>query len=146
MGPRPDPRGRPAAAGGAAPRLPGPYQLQAAIAALHATAPSADETDYEQIAALYGALVRLTPSPVIELNRAVAWGRAGRPQGGLALLRGLLADAALQGYAPLHAAHADLLERCGDVPGAARAYARAADCADNAVVRAELRRRAAARA
>jgi RNA polymerase sigma-70 factor (ECF subfamily) len=125
---------------------PGPYQLQAAIAALHATAPSADETDFEQIAALYSVLARLAPSPVIELNRAVAFGRAGRPQGGLALLRPLLADAALARYAPLHAAHADLLERCGDAAGAAAAYARAADCAENAVARAELLRRAAARA
>ena len=61
--------------------LPGPYQLQAAIAALHATAPSAGETDFEQIAALYSVLARLTPSPVIELNRAVAFGRAGRAAG-----------------------------------------------------------------
>jgi RNA polymerase sigma-70 factor (ECF subfamily) len=125
---------------------PGPYQLQAAIAALHATALTPDETDFEQIAALYSVLARLTPSPVIELNRAVAFGRAGRPQGGLALLRPLLADASLAGYAPLHAAHADLLERCGDAAGAAAAYTRAADCAENAVARAELLRRAAARA
>ena len=125
---------------------PGPYQLQAAIAALHATAPSADETDFTQIAALYSVLARLTPSPVIELNRAVAFGRAGRAQAGVALLRPLLADAALQGYAPLHAAHADLLERCGDDAGAAAAYMRAADCAENAVARAELLRRATARA
>ena len=125
---------------------PGPYQLQAAIAALHATAPSADETDFAQIAALYSVLARLTPSPVVELNRAVAFGRAGRPQGGLALLRPLLADAALAGYAPLHAAHADLLERCGDAAGAAAAYTRAAGCAENAVARTELLRRAAARA
>ena len=126
--------------------LPGPYQLQAAIAALHATAPSAGETDFEQIAALYSVLARLTPSPVIELNRAVAFGRAGRAQAGLSLLRPLLGDAALTGYAPLHAAHADLLERCGDEAGAAAAYTRAAQFADNAVARAELLRRAAARA
>ncbi len=126
--------------------LPGPYQLQAAIAALHATAASADETDFEQIAALYSVLARLTPSPVIELNRAVAFGRAGRPQAGLSLLRPLLGDATLAGYAPLHAAHADLLERCGDEAGAAAAYTRAAQFAENAVARAELLRRAAARA
>ena len=126
--------------------LPGPYQLQAAIAALHATAPSAGETDFEQIAALYSVLARLTPSPVIELNRAVAFGRAGRAQAGLSLLRPLLSDAALSGYAPLHAAHADLLERCGDEAGAAAAYTRAAQFAENAVARAELLRRAAARA
>ena len=95
---------------------PGPYQLQAAIAALHATAPSPAETDHAQIAALYGELARRTPSPVIDVNRAAALGRAGRPGDGLALLQPLLADGALDAYAPLHAAHADLLERCGDAP------------------------------
>ena len=82
---------------------------------------------------------------MIDVNRAAALGRAGRPGDGLALLAPLLADGALASYAPLHAAHADLLERCGDDAGAARAYAVAADCADNAVARAELLRRAAAR-
>jgi RNA polymerase sigma-70 factor (ECF subfamily) len=123
-------------------RRPGPYQLQAAIAALHATAPAPELTDYAQIAELYSELARRTPSPVIEVNRAVAFGRAGRPAGGLALLAPLLADGALARYAPLHAAHGDLLERCGDAAGAARAYATAAGCADNAVARAELLRRA----
>jgi RNA polymerase sigma-70 factor (ECF subfamily) len=122
-------------------RRPGPFQLQAAIAALHATAPSAAETDHAQIAALYTQLARTTPSPVIDVNRAVAFGRAGRAAAGLALLAPLLADGALARYAPLHAAHADLLERCGDSAGAARAYATAADCAENAVARAELLRR-----
>ena len=124
---------------------PGAYQLQAAIAALHATSPSPAQTDHAQIAALYGELARRTPSAVIDVNRAAALGRAGRPSDGLALLAPLLADGALASYAPLHAAHADLLERCGDSAGAARAYAVAADCADNAVARAELLRRAAAR-
>jgi RNA polymerase sigma-70 factor (ECF subfamily) len=122
-------------------RRPGPFQLQAAIAALHATAPTPAETDHAQIAALYTELARTTPSPVIDVNRAVAFGRAGRAGAGLALLAPLLADAALARYAPLHAAHGDLLERCGDSAGAARAYATAADCADNAVARAELQRR-----
>lgn len=123
-------------------RRPGPYQLQAAIAALHATAPTPAQTDYAQIAALYSELARRTPSPVIDVNRAAAFGRAGRAREGLALLAPLLGDGALARYAPLHTAHADLLERCGDTTGAARAYATAADCADNAVARAQLLRRA----
>jgi RNA polymerase sigma-70 factor (ECF subfamily) len=126
-------------------RRPGPYQLQAAIAALHATAPSPDQTDYGQIAELYGELARRTPSPVIAINRASALGRAGRAQTGLELLEPLLGGGALAGYAPLHAAHADLLERCGERAASARAYATAAHVADNAVARAELLRRAAAR-
>jgi RNA polymerase sigma-70 factor (ECF subfamily) len=124
-------------------RRPGPYQLQAAIAALHATAASPQETDHEQIAALYGVLARRLPSPVIDVNRAAALGRAGRPGDGLALLQPLLAGAALAAYAPLHAAHADLLQRSGEQEAAVRAYEAAAECADNAVARAELLRRAA---
>ena len=122
---------------------PGPYQLQAAIAALHATAPSAEQTDHAQIAALYGELARRAPSPVVEVNRAVALGRAGEPATGLRILDPLLSGQTLDGYAPLHAAHADLLDRSGDPAGAAVAYTRAAACADNAVTRAELQRRAA---
>jgi RNA polymerase sigma-70 factor (ECF subfamily) len=123
-------------------RRPGPYQLQAAIAALHATAASPEDTDHAQIAALYGELARRAPSPVIDVNRAAALGRAGRAADGLAVLAPHLADPALRRYVPLHAAHADLLDRSGDARGAARAYATAADCADNDVARAELRRRA----
>ncbi|MEY2512925.1 MAG: polymerase sigma-70 factor, subfamily, partial [bacterium] len=123
-------------------RRPGIYQLQAAIAALHATAPSPAKTDHAQIAALYDELARRAPSPVVDVNRAVALGRAGRAGDGLALLAPLLGDVALAAYAPLHAAHADLLERAGDAPGAARAYAAAAGCADNAVSRAQLLRQA----
>lgn len=124
-------------------RRPGTYQLQAAIAALHATAPSPQDTDHHQIAGLYAALAEMTPSPVITINRAVALGRAGDPHRGLELVTPLLDDEVLVGYAPLHAAHADLLERRGDASGAARAYAAAAACADNAVARAEFERRAA---
>jgi RNA polymerase sigma-70 factor (ECF subfamily) len=123
-------------------RRPGPYQLQAAIAALHAGAPSPSETDHAQIAELYGELARRWPSPVVELNRAVAVGRAHGPAAGLAVLEPIRRDGALEGYAPLHAAHADLLDRAGDAPGAAQAYARAAARTDNAVARAELERRA----
>jgi RNA polymerase sigma-70 factor (ECF subfamily) len=123
-------------------RRPGPYQLQAAIASLHANAPSPDATDHEQIAELYGELARRAPSPVIDVNRAAALGRAGREREGLALITPLLSDPALARYVPLHAAHADLLERSGDAAGAALAYATAATCADNDVARAELERRA----
>jgi RNA polymerase sigma-70 factor (ECF subfamily) len=123
-------------------RRPGPYQLQAAIASLHASATSPEDTDYAQIAELYGELSRRMRSPVVELNRAVAVGRAAGPGAGLAVLGPLLDSGQLDGYAPLHVAHADLLERSGDAAGAARAYERAAACADNAVTRADLERRA----
>ncbi len=123
-------------------RRPGVYQLQAAIAAVHATAASPDDTDWEQIAALYGALAVLTPSPIVELNRAVAVGRAAGPPAGLELLSPLLASGELAEYAPLHVAHADLLERSGDAGGAAAAYRRAAALSDNEVTRADLERRA----
>ena len=125
-------------------RRPGNYQLQAAIAALHATSPSPEETDYGEIAALYGELARYYPSPVVEVNRAVALGRAVDADAGLAVLEPILRGGQLDEYSPLHAAHADLLDRAGDAAGAAQAYARAAACADNAVARAELERRAAA--
>ena len=100
-------------------RRPGEYQLQAAITALQIQAPHAESTDWPQIAELYGALARLTPSPVVELNRAVAVGLADGPAAGLDLLAPLLADPALERYQPLHAAHAELLRRAGDVTGAA---------------------------
>jgi RNA polymerase sigma-70 factor (ECF subfamily) len=122
----------------------GIYVLQAAIAALHATAPSPAETDHAQIAALYGELARRAPSPVVEVNRAVALGRADDPGAGLTVLEPLLRAETLEHYAPLHAAHADLLDRVGKPGQAARAYLRAAECAENTVTRAELRRRAAA--
>ena len=125
-------------------RRPGSYQLQAAIAALHATAPSPAETDHAQIAALYGELARRAPSPVVEVNRAVALGRADDPDAGLTVLEPLLRAETLEHYAPLHAAHADLLDRVGKPEQAARAYLRAAECAENTVTRAELQCRAAA--
>ena len=122
----------------------GLYQLQAAIAALHATADSPEETDHAQIAALYGELAHRTPSPVVEVNRAVALGRAEGSSAGLAVLEPLLRAGTLDGYAPLHAAHADLLDRAGETAQAAHAYLRAAACAENTVTRAELQRRASA--
>ena len=124
-------------------RRPGEYQLQAAITALQIQAPDADATDWAQIAELYGALARLNPSPVIELNRAVAVGMASGPAAGLELLEPLLGDPALERYQPLHAAHAELLSRAGDAEGAARAYERAIALSANDVERAELERRLA---
>jgi RNA polymerase sigma-70 factor (ECF subfamily) len=122
-------------------RRPGEYQLQAAITALQIQAPNAAATDWAQIAELYGALARFNPSPVVELNRAVAVGLASGPAAGLELLEPLLGDPALERYQPLHAAHAELLSRAGDAAGAARAYERAIALTANAVERAELERR-----
>jgi RNA polymerase sigma-70 factor (ECF subfamily) len=122
-------------------RRPGEYQLQAAITALQMQAPDDEATDWAQIAELYGALARLTPSPVVELNRAVAVGLADGPTAGLELLEPLLGEPALERYQPLHAAHAELLSRAGDPQGAARAYERAIGLSDNALERAELERR-----
>jgi RNA polymerase sigma-70 factor, ECF subfamily len=124
-------------------RHPGPYQIQAAIAAAHARAPSPEATDWAQIATLYEALGRAAPSPVVEVNRAVAVGFAAGPGAGLAVLDPLVEDPALAAYAPLHAAHADLLRRSGDAAGASSAYRRAIDATANAVERAELERRLA---
>jgi RNA polymerase sigma-70 factor, ECF subfamily len=126
-------------------RSPGPYQLQAAIAALHAQAPSFDQTDWAQIAALYGELARRSPSPVIEVNRAVAVGRADGPLAGLAVLAPVLATGELAGYAPLYAAHADLLDRAGRSDEAAVAWTRAIQATDNSALREELQRRTAGR-
>jgi len=119
-------------------RRPGEYQLQAAITALQMEAP---DTDWAQIAELYGALAQLNPSPVVELNRAVAVGLASGPRAGLELLEPLLGDATLESYQPLHAAHAELLSRAGDAEGAARAYERAIALSANTVERVELERR-----
>jgi RNA polymerase sigma-70 factor (ECF subfamily) len=126
-------------------RAPGPYQLQAAIAAVHAQAPSFDETDWPQIAALYGELARRAPSPVIEVNRAVAVGLADEPLAGLAVLAPVLGSGELDGYAPLHSVHADLLDRAGRTGEAAAAWARAIETTDNAALRDALERRAARR-
>jgi RNA polymerase sigma-70 factor (ECF subfamily) len=122
-------------------RAPGPYQLQAAIIAVHVHAPSFDDTDWPQIAVLYGELTRLDPSPVVEVNRAVAVGMADGPLAGLAILEPVLTSGALAAYAPLHAAHADLLERAGQAELAAAAWARAAEATGNEALRAELLRR-----
>jgi RNA polymerase sigma-70 factor (ECF subfamily) len=122
-------------------RRPGQYQLQAAITALHIQASAPEETDWARIAELYGALAKLSPSPVVELNRAAAVGFASGPEAGLELLEPLLANPALERYQPLHAAHAELLRRAGDPAGAARAYEQAIALSTNEVERGELERR-----
>jgi RNA polymerase sigma-70 factor (ECF subfamily) len=122
-------------------RRPGEYQLQAAITALQIQAPDAENTDWAEIAELYGALARLNPSPVVELNRAVAVGLADGPAAGLTLLEPLLGDPVLERYQPLHAAHAELLSRAGDAAAAVSAYERAIALTANAVELAELERR-----
>jgi RNA polymerase sigma-70 factor, ECF subfamily len=104
---------------------PGPYQVQAAIAACHATAPTADRTDWPQIAALYGRLAEFLPTPVVELNYAVAVGMARGPAAGLALVEALEAAGKLAGYHLLPATRADLLRRLGRSREAAAAYAEA---------------------
>jgi RNA polymerase sigma-70 factor (ECF subfamily) len=122
-------------------RRAGPYQLQAAIAALHVQPSSDGHTDWAQIAELYGALLRIAPSPVIALNRAVAVAFAAGPGAGLDLLEPLLKDRSLEHYQPLHAAHAELLRRADDLTGARCAYQRAIALTTNSVERAEIERR-----
>lgn len=124
-------------------RRPGPYQIQAAIAALHADAAAPEETDWPQIAGLYAALRCYLPSPIVELNRAVAVAMADGPQVGLVLLDQLDASGALASYHHLPAARADFLRRCGRTAEAALWYARALDLARTASDRAFLSRRLA---
>lgn len=121
----------------------GPYQLQAAIAACHATAASTDDTDWPQIALLYKELGRLTPSPVVELNRAVAVAMASGPEAGLAIVAALEAAGSLNGYHLLAATKADLLRRAGRFVEAADAYRVAIDQAGTAPERHYLERRLA---
>jgi RNA polymerase sigma-70 factor (ECF subfamily) len=122
-------------------RRPGTYQLQAAITALHVEAPSTAETDWDEIAALYQRLAEIDRSPVVAVNHAVAVGFASGPRAGLDRLAPLLDDARIAGYQPLHAAHAELLRRAGDLERAAEAYQRAIALSANAVERAELEAR-----
>jgi RNA polymerase sigma-70 factor, ECF subfamily len=122
-------------------RRPGPYQVQAAISALHARARRSEDTDWPQIAALYGELLRMTPSPVIELNRAAAVAMADGPLRGLALLDRPELVKALRDYYLFHAARADLLRRAGRLNEASVAYIRAFDFCHNERERAFLRRR-----
>ena len=119
----------------------GPYQIQAAISALHAEARSADQTDWHQIAALYALLLRLQPNPVIELNRAVAVGMAAGPRAGLDLLDELEARGELRGYHLLPAARAELLARAGDRAAARASFQQAMKLCGNPAERAHLERR-----
>ncbi|GLY95824.1 RNA polymerase sigma24 factor [Actinoplanes sp. NBRC 103695] len=104
----------------------GPYQLQAAIAALHDEAAEAADTDWPQILALYEVIERLVPGPIVTLNKAVAMGWARGPLAGLAVLGGLDGDERMTGNHRVEAVRAHLLERAGDRPGAHEAYVRAA--------------------
>ena len=122
-------------------RHPGPYQLQAAIAAVHARAEAPEQTDWAQIAALYAELERLHPSPVVSLNRAVAVALSDGAERGLELLDGL---GGLDEYHLLHAARADLLRRLGRRADAAAAYERALSLVGNEAERRFLERRLAA--
>ena len=120
----------------------GAFTLQAAIAAVHAEAESADATDWQQIVGLYDVLLRVQPSPVVRLNRAVAIGMARDAGAALALVDELLAEGALDGYAPAQAARGYLLERLGRRAEAAEAYGRARDLAWQGPQRRHLDRRA----
>jgi RNA polymerase sigma factor (sigma-70 family) len=122
----------------------GPYALQAAIAACHARARTAGETDWERIAALYDALAQLAPSPVVELNRAVAVGMAFGPAAGLELVDALTAEPALAGYHLLPSVRGDLLAKLGRFDEARVELERAASLTANARVRVLLLERAAA--
>lgn len=122
-------------------RSPGPYQIQAAISGLHAQASRAEETDWAQIALLYSSLARFTPSPVVELNRAVAVAMSGGPDCGLRLIDDLCLSASLSEYTFFHTTLADLHRRAGRFDGAATSYIRALELCQNAVERRFIQRR-----
>ncbi len=124
-------------------RRAGPYQLQAAIVAVHAEAPSADKTDWPQIVGLYTELLRIQPSPIVELNRAVAMAMAWGVDLGLARIAGLEADGRLAQYYLLPAARADLLRRAERFAEAATAYREALPLTANPVEQRYLERRLA---
>lgn len=124
-------------------RRPGPYQLQAAIAATHAVATSSETTDWDQIVGLYAVLGGMDGSPIVALNHAVAIAMRDGPDAGLARIEALDAGGALGGYHLYHAARADLLRRTGRRDEAARAYRAALDRATNPVERRFLGRRLA---
>jgi RNA polymerase sigma-70 factor (ECF subfamily) len=120
---------------------PGAYQIQAAIAALHAQAAHASQTDWPQIAALYAELAKLNPSPIILLNRAVAIGMSEGPERGLMMIDSLGVSGALSDYYLLHAARADLLRRLQRKEAAAEAYRRALALTTNETERRYLQHR-----
>ncbi len=120
---------------------PGPYQVQAAIAACHASASDARSTDWVEIAALYGQLAQLSPSPVVDLNRAVAVAMADGLEAGLAIVDELATSGVLNGYHLLPATRADLLRRLDRYLEAATAYREALELANNDAERRYLARR-----
>jgi len=122
---------------------PGPYLLQAALAACHARARTADETDWKRIVALYTVLGQVTPSPVVELNRAVAISMAEGPEAGLALVEALAGEPALKRYHLLPGVRGDLLAKLGRHREAAEAFENAVTLTQNARERALMQERAA---
>ncbi len=119
-------------------RAPGKYQVQAAISALHVEAATPEETDWQQIAALYNTLVVMVPSSVVKVNRAVAVAMAHHPLDGLALLQEI---EGVEDYYPYHVARADLLRRMNRYEDAANAFERACDLCQNSAERLYLQRR-----
>jgi RNA polymerase sigma-70 factor (ECF subfamily) len=120
---------------------PGPYALQAAIAAEHCKAERPEDTNWRQIVRFYDELARLEPSPIVALNRAVAVAMAEGPQAGLEILEGLVTDGDLDDYHLLHAARADLLRRVGALEEAGKSYERAIELVTNERERRYLQRR-----
>lgn len=120
---------------------PGPFQLQAAINAVHTDAPRSEDTDWAQIVVLYDQLYAVSPTPVVGLNRAVAQAELAGPEVGLAAIDAVPGIGSLDGYHPLHATRAELLRRNGDADGARAAYERALDLATNPAERAHLTER-----
>jgi len=120
---------------------PGVFAVQAAIAAVHCRAPRAEDTDWAQIVNLYDMLQQLQPSPIVQLNRAVAVAMAQGPRTGLQLIDGLAASNDLEDYHLLHAARADFLRRMADFPEAEKSYQRALELATNESERRYLQRR-----
>ena len=123
--------------------VPGPYTLQAAIAACHARARRPEDTDWDRIALLYGNLATRTGSPVVELNRAVAVGMASGPEAGLAVVDALVAGGDLEGYHLLPSVRGDLLDKLGRADEARAEFERAAAMTANQRERALLLERAA---
>ena len=136
--------GFPAAGWAQAAGPPGPYVLQAEIAACHARARTAEETDWHRIAAIYAALAQLAPSPVVELNRAVAVAMAEGPAAGLALVDAIAGDPKLASYHLLPSVRGDLLAKLGRHAEASAEFTRAAELARNARERELLLARAKA--
>ena len=120
---------------------PGPFSIQAAIAAIHCQAPRPEDTDWQQIVALYGLLERVQPSPIVSLNRAVAVAMVEGPERALRLIEALDGDGQLEGYHLLHATRADMLRRAERFKDAATAYGKALSLATNDSERRFLERR-----